>query len=111
VVQLEKDDHLSTITATWENSGCSCNCFEEFNQKPYKYEPSCIPQEGKWYRLENGKTEMDISIENENHQTTIELLQQENQKLNETLNIYKSHYSTLSKKQLNNIENNKCSIL
>lgn len=112
-VKLEGDDEISSITATWFEHGCSCYDFDEFTESPQEYSIQCIPQQGKWYRLEDGKTPLDVSIENGNTQATIEILQNENKKLK----AENTHYQNLfkEKKRIDSLKSkektNQCSIL
>jgi hypothetical protein len=61
-VKFEGCDDLTTVKITWYQDSCSCDRFYGFISIP-SYEPHCLPQLNKWYKLDDGKTELDVAIE------------------------------------------------
>lgn len=49
-VKFQGCNEQEHLIVTWNESGCSCNSLESFCSLP-SFEPSCIYQEGKWYKL------------------------------------------------------------
>ena len=66
-VLFEGDNTETIVEARWYEHGGSCdgNSYEQFHDI-LEYNPSCLPQMNKWYRLEKNQTSLDIAVKTNN---------------------------------------------